>query len=227
MTTLRLPVLPIPNVVFFPNTAIPIFVVEPVYIKMIKECIDSGLPLGISMAEPVNNHFNQVRYSPKVICSMGKPIILEELEDGSLKVLIKGQSRVRLLKVQQNLPYLIYEAEIIPEAACENGFATEGQITRLKELLDIWLEETICDSMERESFSQNIVNVNCVVDYLSMFLIQDREMRQLLLENVYLHERIQMLNSLLQGECPLYEDVTVANAIKSFEQLEKFAKVAH
>jgi len=47
--------------------------------------------------------------------------------------------------------------------------------------------------------------------------VGDRQIRQLLLENTSLHERIQILSSLLRGSYPDCEDSLVVDAIKDFE----------
>ncbi|MBK22417.1 MAG: hypothetical protein CME70_00305 [Halobacteriovorax sp.] len=223
----KVAVLPIPDLVFFPGTSLPLYVVEPVFIRMIRECVDQNMLVGISMAEPLVYIYGHRRPSPKNICGIGKPIILEELYDGTLKVLIKGFGRVKLEQVQQNLPYLIYECEEYNDQPELNGFIADDKIERLKGLLDSWILETITDSVEREHFQENISSMKQVVDYISMFLIQDHEMRQLLLENTSLNERIQMLDTLLKGPVPFLEDTTAVQAIKSFEILEKTAKVGH
>lgn len=222
-----IPVLPIPHVVFYPHTALPIYVIEPVYIKMIREAAENDILVGIAMAdEKTANLSYRTQYFPRSVCSLGRPIILEELPDGTLKVLIKGECRVHLTQVQQNLPYLIYEAEDF-EDKTETRAIGEDKIERLTAILENWLLKNIEDSIERESFYQTITSINHIVDYLCMFLIQDASTRQLLLENNSLTERINMLNILLPGENPEFEDPVAASAFKDYEILEKMAKVGH
>lgn len=223
----KVAVLPIPDLVFFPGTSLPLYIVEPVFIKMIRECVQNNMLVGVSMAEPLVYIYGHRRPAPKNICGIGKPIILEELYDGTLKVLIKGFGRVKLGQVQQNLPYLIYECEEYSDIQDERGFVSDSKVERLKGLLDQWMLETISDSMERENFQENISSIHQVIDYICMFLIQDHEMRQLLLENTSLTERIQMLDTLLKGPTPFLEDMTAVQAIKNYEILEKTAKVGH
>lgn len=223
----KVAVLPIPDLVFFPGTSLPLYIVEPVFIRMIKESVENNMLIGLSMAEPLVYIHGHKRLSPKNICGVGKPIILEELYDGTLRVLIKGFGRVKLTQVEQNLPYLIYECEEYNDIRDENGLVTDDKVERLKGLLDLWMLDTIPDSMERENFQESITSVHQVIDYICMFLIQDHEMRQLLLENTSLTERIQMLDTLLKGSDPFLEDLNTMQAIKSYEILEKTAKVGH
>lgn len=217
-----LPILPLPNIVLFPHTVIPMLIAEPSYIKMVKDCLITDQSIGISMAEPVRDvqgHINDPpRYTPQRVATMGKPILLEENEDGSIKILIKGEKRIELLQVEQNLPYLIYRVRVIPDKRDNGPLSFEApHIERLKNILNNWVEDTIEDSLERESFFQTLESVHHIMDYLAMFMVGDRHIRQLLLENRSLHERIQMLSSLLRGDYPDCEDTMVVNAIKDFE----------
>ncbi|MBT3583563.1 MAG: LON peptidase substrate-binding domain-containing protein [Halobacteriovoraceae bacterium] len=227
MKSLILPVLPIPNVVFFPNTELPIFLVDQVYVRMIKECVREGMLVAISLAEPIQNSFFPTpKFRPKKVCSYGKPIILEELADGTIKVLIKGVGRVQLETVIQNLPYLVYEGIPYPDLP-EQELLGSNTLTKLQKLLESWTRESIPDSLERESFMKSLTTLNHMVDYISMFLIQDREVRQVLLETTSIFERIQMLKSLFHEELPLFEDIQAATAIKSYESIEKIARGWH
>ncbi|GAB4019654.1 MAG: hypothetical protein Fur0010_21860 [Bdellovibrio sp.] len=183
--------------------------------------------LGIALAEPVGINTRDARWVPHKVCSMGKPIILDELPDGSLKVLVRGISRVQLRDIKQNIPYLIFDAEILNDVHNNEQSYKSNRIERLTNILDQWVHDFIPDSLERESFYHNLRGTKDIVDYVSMFLIQDRELRQLILENNSLVERIQILDSLLQGEHPTSEDVMIARAIKEYEHIEKLAACAH
>ncbi len=232
MKRFPLPILPLPEMVFFPNTSIPMLIVEPAYIKMIKDCLMTDQSIGIALAEPVHSDSNtSSKYSPQRVATMGKPILLEENEDGSLKVLIRGESRIELLKVEQNIPYLIYQVRELPDIKDGGQFHFDApKIERLKDILFQWLDDTVHDSVERDAFIQSLESLHYIVDYLSMFLVQDRSMRQLLLENCSLHERVQILSTLLRGDYPDCEDDLVLSALKDFEYSDSndpYGKVMH
>ncbi|MCO4793964.1 MAG: LON peptidase substrate-binding domain-containing protein [Bacteriovoracaceae bacterium] len=222
-----LPILPIPNVVFYPNTVLPVYIMEPSYIKMVEEAAANEELIGISMAEPLEG-FGQdkTRYTPNMICSVGYPVIVEPYEEGTLKILMKGVRRVELLGIHQNLPYLIFEARDMPD--CEDsGVLNTGMVERLSMILDSWLLENVSNSVEREGFYQNLISLRHIVDYLCMFLINDVGMRQILLEKRSLVERVHILNSLLRENNPYEEDFLVLNAFMNYEDIEKTYKVSH
>lgn len=222
-----IPILPIPEVVFFPHTVLPIHIEEPIYVKMVKKCVEENGHMGVCLAEPTQSYPGvKVKYVPKKICSIGKPVILEEYPEGGVRIIVKGVVKVRLTNVIQNLPYAIFEAEEISDIK-ENRVYNQGKIERLNEILSTWLDQNIPDSVERESFKKNLETVHHITDYICMLLIQDPTVKQLLLENHSLYERIQLINSLLKESDPFQEDLLVAQALKNFEHLDQASDYGH
>jgi len=222
MKTLKVPVLPIFNVVFFPHTAVPLQLVNPVGIQMIKDCVEANSPVALSLT--YNSQTESVSPVQKT-CGVGIPIILEEKRN-FLKVLVVGMSKVRLIKPVKTSPYPVYEAEIFTDNKETFSLKIE-EIDRLKKILNSWLIVAVSDQKERENFFKNLKSVHHIVDYISMFLIQDPEIRQLLLETTSLYDRIKTLNLLLQGESPVSENTHAADVLKNYESIEETAKMVH
>ncbi|MBI2522109.1 MAG: LON peptidase substrate-binding domain-containing protein [Bdellovibrio sp.] len=124
MACINAPLLPLPNVVFFPKTALPIYVDTPSYGRMIRDCVMNGLPIVVCMAyiqdlPPDQHGLARQQLRPAIIGSLGVPYILEEYPGGAMKVLIKGITRARLISPTQNLPYPIYKVEILTGSNCD------------------------------------------------------------------------------------------------------------
>ncbi|MBT7608182.1 MAG: LON peptidase substrate-binding domain-containing protein [Bacteriovoracaceae bacterium] len=224
----RVSVLPVPEVVFYPNTVLPIYIMESAYIKMVQDAVTNNELIGISLAQPIKNQRigERTKFTPSDICSIGSPVIVAPLNEGTLKILIKGVKRVKLLSIHQNLPFLIFEAEdFIDEQKAT--IMSGGEVERLRTILELWLIENINDTIERESFNENLKTLSHIVDYICMFLIQDVMMRQSLLENNCLGDRVRILNLLLKDCNPFEEDLLIVDAFKDFEKLEKYAKAEH
>lgn len=220
-------VLPIPNLVFFPNTSLPLFMVESRHVQMLKDCIEQGRLLAVSLID-IKSGYTNLRNSPRAVCTVGEPVIVSTHDDGSIKVLLRGRARVKLLALKQSVPYMVYTAEEVPDISYDgNNLTAAPGIEKLKNLLLRWSQENIDDSVEREVFLSTVATAKHVVDAISMYMIMDPEIRQLLLENVHLSERIQMLSTLL-AENGDQEDASVADAFKRFEAMEANPrKVAH
>ena len=221
MDKLNIPVLPIQNLVFFPKTAVPLNIENPTVIKMIKDCVEFDCPIGLSLMEGFGLFVSDV---PREICGIGMPIILEE-SPTQLKVIINGTGKVKLGSVIQNFPYPVYEADLIEEAE-EDLSMDDPKVEKLRSIFASWLENSILNESERLQLLNGLTTIDHIVDYISMFIIQDVELRQLILEVSSLSERIQMLNLLINPANPFAEDFMVAQVFKEYETLEKTAEIA-
>lgn len=200
--------------------------VEPRHIQMVQDCIEQGRLLAVSLID-IKSGYTNLRNSPRAVCTVGEPVIVSNHEDGSVKILLRGRARVKLLSLKQSIPYMIYSAEEIPDIQQNQDLMQSSGIEHLRNCITRWAKENVEDSLEREVFLGTIVSAKHVVDAVSMYMVMDPEIRQLLLENVHLQERIQMLSTLFHDES-VHEDATVADAIKNFEAMEGGQrKVAH
>jgi len=123
---------------------------------------------------------------------------------------------------------LVYRVRLLPDQKESQLMELEGpQIERLRSLLNAWIDDSIYDSLERETFLESLDSLHHLIDYVSMYLINDRLMKQIVLENRSLHDRVQQLYSLLRGDYPDCEDSLVALAMKDYESVELRSKLVH
>jgi uncharacterized protein len=229
MEKLIVSVLPVPNVVFFPTTALPLYVEDPVFIKMLTDIVEADHYIAISLAQPIMTptkyNYKGPQYRPFKTCGLGKPIILETYENGALKVLVKGVGKVCLHNLIQNLPYPKFEASMVHDLE-EHPRSGNGMVNRMHKILLEWINTYVLDSVEREAFIDGLESVNHIVDYIAMLLVHDPELRQLILESNSLYERLHMLNALISDKPPYRLDVSTTKAIKEFEIIEKITDIA-
>ncbi len=218
------PILAVPKVVFFPNASLPFYIADPAYNRMMRDALESGSPITVSLAVPMTRLPNgHAQYVPREIATVGKPLLLEHSTEDAIKILVRGISRVRIIRVVQHLPYLIAEVESIPDK--EEVLVCENKIERLNHLFHDWIGQSLSDNNERNLFLDQTNSIQEVLDYLSMFLVQDYEVKQLLLECDSPMERVHMLDALLSNHTVVQNPQSVA-AIKYFEIIDKISKLA-
>lgn len=224
-----IPILAIPNVVFYPGTSLPLFILDKLFFEIIEDCIKENRCIGIALAHVDESNFS---VSPEQVLGIGKPVYMQKLEDGTLKVLIKGVSKGIIKNKLYNIPYPTYEVEVLENT---NLVLIENNINYKKcaRLLHDWLAQNIDDQLEREKFIETIEGPQSVIDYLCTFLIKDAPVRQLLLENQNIHEVISILCLLYADDnqtdtrLNFEENAHVSNALKNFQEIEKISKLAN
>jgi Lon protease-like protein len=197
---------------------------------MIHHSIKTNTPIGVVMVDRSDlansgNSRGSIYVAHKKVCGVGMPVAIEETPEGYLKVIIRGNTRAYLEQLYQNLPFPIFTATVFEDQK-QHAYFEQGQIERLSMILNNWIDETLIDSLERENFKQNIQTIHSIVDYTSMFLINDAGMRQKLLESNSLNQRITILNTLLHGSLPTEEDTNILQAFNEFHDLENNGQIA-
>jgi len=115
---------PIPNSVNFPGVPMPLHVFEPRYRKMVKYCIDHNVMMGVCHTEKVVHaktrdqtqeeilSSNQSTYKPCAVFSAGAVELLDETDDGRMAIIVNFETRLKLQKERQTLPFNIWTCEL-------------------------------------------------------------------------------------------------------------------
>ena len=218
---ITLPVIGLPNVVFFSETVLPMTIQDKTCIQIVRDAIQNGSMIALSKSKDSDNDLSyRPSARPSLVCTAGIPHIVEDnVEENYIRIVLKGESRVYLKNCLQELPYPIFQADYYPIQSAETVF-DGNEINYLRELMTSWLETFIQDSQEREQFLRHLNSIHRLVNNVSMLLVKDPNVKQILLENNSLPERIKLLNKLFKLQKNFQENQIVANAMKSFDGLE-------
>jgi len=111
------PLFPLPNVVLFPKTPVPLYIFEERYRTMVREAIAGNGELVIALLRAGSeSNYSSVSAVHDVAC-LGKIETYEELEDGKFNIVVVGIHRVRFVREVQHSPYRLVEVEKMEEAS--------------------------------------------------------------------------------------------------------------
>ncbi|GAB4323931.1 MAG: LON peptidase substrate-binding domain-containing protein [Candidatus Sumerlaeia bacterium] len=103
-----LPIFPLPRVVLFPRTRIPLHIFEPRYRKMVADCLNKDRRLGIVQLRHGNRR-DAAEDNPPVfrVLTIGRIVFERKLEDGKYDILVEGHERARIISEVIHQPYRI------------------------------------------------------------------------------------------------------------------------
>ena len=133
----RLPLFPLPNVVFFPCTLLPLQVFEPRYRAMTADVMagSDGL-MGVVLLRPGwETSYYGAPPVHDVTCA-GKLVEAKRRPDGRYDIVLCGVKRARILEIAAPDPYRVARVQALDEATIESlGSDAEAQAARLRERL--------------------------------------------------------------------------------------------
>jgi uncharacterized protein len=122
-------VFPLPNVIFFPKTFLPLHIFEPRYCQMVQDTIATKQLIGMFLLEEgwQENYYG----NPPIhaVGCAGEMIHTESLPDGKYDIVLRGLYRVRPIEMVQEFPYRKARVEALPEILNERP-------TKVKEMAE-------------------------------------------------------------------------------------------
>ncbi|SEN87564.1 ATP-dependent proteinase. Serine peptidase. MEROPS family S16 [Nitrosospira multiformis] len=116
---ISLPLLPLRDVVVFPHMVIPLFVGRPKSIKALEIAMESGKSI-LLVAQKFAAKDEPAPEDLYGVCSVANLLQMLKLPDGTVKVLVEGGRRARIMKVVDDGTYFAGEAALLPPDAVDN-----------------------------------------------------------------------------------------------------------
>ena len=191
----RIPVFPLPNVVFFPKTYLPLHVFEARYREMVADAAVEGRCVGIAL---LKEGWEQDYYgNPPVyeIGCVGRLISAQGLPDGRYNILLQGLDRY---EIREELYCKSYrQARIALRPQMVEGVLDARSRSELLRTLKEYLN-TQDNSYVWRGFLESSVKDEVLVNSLSTYIEFTPLEKQLLLEADSLLQRARRLGDLIQ-----------------------------
>jgi Lon protease-like protein len=191
----RLPVFPLPNVVFFPKTYLPLHIFELRYRRMVADTAMGSRCIAMALLkegwEP--DYYGNPSIYP-TLC-VGRIMSVQPLPDGRSNILLQGLERCEIQEEHFERPYREATIRLKPRPT-EEGLQPDVRLT-LIDALTRYLH-TREDHAVWQGFFRDEVGDEVLVNTLSTYLECTPLEKQFLLEADGLHQRARRLNDLIQ-----------------------------
>jgi len=193
-----LPVLPLRETVAFPDTLTPLAVGQERSIKLVNDVLAGNRMLVMvaskdpELEAPGSDQLYEVGVAGLIARMMRVP-------DGSLRVLVQGAQRVRIVRWAGDEPYLIAEIEEDPDVLVESIELT-ALMRNVQQTFTAIVEEVPYLPEELQLAVANIDDPSALANLISGALRLKIEEKQELLEEVDVGKRLRRLSEILARE---------------------------
>ena len=218
----KYPVLPLRDIVVYPKMIVPLFVGRDKSIRALQSVVDSdgNIILATQKEAAIEDPQADDIYD---IGTLGTVVQMLKLPDGTVKVLIEGMERVKILKYVKNKEFLEAEAEVVPEVRDEDGIELAALVRAVLSQFEEYVK------LSKKTPPEVLVSVNQIEDYgkladtIAAHLSLKISEKQALLEGKTLAERFEKILGFMDAELTVLE---VENKIKTRvkKQMEKSQK---
>jgi ATP-dependent Lon protease len=200
---LTLPVLPLKETVVFPESMTPLAVGQERSVKLIDDVVSGERMLALFTVE--NDEAETPGWDD--IYEVGTVAVVHKMikvPDGTLRILVQGLQRVRLVRPIQDEPYLVGELEDVPEIVPESP-EVEALTRNVQQQFAQIIGMTPYLPEELQLAASNIDDPTALTHLIASTLRLKTEERQELLELANVEERLRRIAQILGREVEMSE----------------------
>ncbi len=199
----ELPLIPLRNMVVFPQMIVPLFIGRSKSVKALEDTIEKErlIVFASQRSEDIEEP------SPKDICSIGtlaEVVQMVALPDGTTKVLVEGVARVKIEDFTQDDPYYKVKISRLPE---ETDVSVEIEALVLVVIKNFENYVKLNKRIPSETLMSiiNVENPGRLADLVASYLTLKVEEKQQILEGVPGIKRLRKLSGMLAKEIEVLE----------------------
>jgi uncharacterized protein len=189
-----IPIFPLPNVTFFPQTFLPLHVFEPRYRKLTKNALGGDRLIAVAL---LREGWQRDYFGRPPICKtfgVGKIVDHEQKADGCYNLMVEGLMRVRLVEEYPTRPYRTGRAHVLQDPPIDGRHREVAEMMKDMRQLCGYLSERL--PQLREMIAQSLAaspHPLIIVNHLANSLVIDAYDRQSILEQDDPMRRLQLL----------------------------------
>src|SRR5919112_5829328 len=200
---LELPVLPLRGTVVFPLTVVPLAAAQPRSLRLIDDVMSGDRIVAVVMHKDAELE----GAGPEDIYDIGTISTIHQMmrvPDGTVRLAVQGNERMRVLEFIQEEPYLIARVQRAPEVI-EESVEVEALTRNTLELFQRLVSLVAHMPDELVTAALNVDDPRHLVYLVATNLRMDAEMRQHLLELDSVRDKLAALNTFISKELDVLE----------------------
>ena len=191
----KMPIFPLPNVVFFPHTFLPLHIFEERYRAMVADATNGEKLICMALLKP--GYEDDYEGSPPIhsVGTVGFMPMKKDHADGTSDILLVGMDKVKIKEITSDMPYRVAEVEILHEVVGESD--PEALQEKIFQQFNVLNDDNLL-SAATQFFSEGLdfeMAVNLVISHLEI----EGEEKQKLLELGDLSLRAKVLLQYLES----------------------------
>jgi len=215
------PMIPLRDIVIFPHMIVPLFIGRGKSVKALEEAMmnDRRIVVVAQKQPGIEDPDRDDLYGVGTLC---EALNMVKLPDGTIKALIEGVNRVKILDYLVDDEYFVTQVELIEEEASKN-MEVEALMREILGKFDKYVRYT--RSMPPEAYtSASSVDEPCrLADLIASQLVLKVDVKQRVLEAFFAKERLIALSSILDDELEILDiQKKIQSQVK--KQIEKSQK---
>jgi ATP-dependent Lon protease len=194
------PVMTLPNTVFFPQALLPLHIFEPRYRQMLRDVLATNRLFAIAQLDPIRAQNSDQLEPLHHIASVGIVRACQKGENDTSNLLLQGICRVEVKAIVREEPYRLIAVQPITTTAGTHHAELEGLRLEVMRLLNLRRRLGLALPKGMTQFLESIDDIDTFADIAVFNLCDDSTIKQQLLETLETRRRLQLFAATLKSE---------------------------
>lgn len=194
------PVMTLPNTVFFPQALLPLHIFEPRYRQMLKDVLATNRLFAVARLDAAGAEKPGANEPLHRIASVGIVRACQKADNDTSNLLLQGLSRVEVLGIVREQPYRTVSVRVLASAQGGNYGQLETLRTEVLRLVTLRRRLGTPAPQGITQFLETIDDPDTFSDLAVFNLCEDGEFKQTLLETLDPRRRLELFAASLKTE---------------------------
>jgi ATP-dependent Lon protease len=202
--TRRLPLVALRETVIFPEMIVPLQVGRDKSVQALNRAVADGSPIALITQRQAESEDISKPEELYAVGTLAKIAQVVQLQDGTVRAIVQGQQRLRLLSFQQVDPFLVAEVEVLEDEVPE-GLEIQALMRTVQGQIEQYVQSGAPVPPEAAVAARNITEPGLLADMVAYSPDMSTEQRQELLETVDVVERLKLVSGFLGKQIEILE----------------------
>ena len=203
-TVRELPLVPLRETVIFPEMIVPLQVGRDKSVQALNKAVADSSPIVLVTQRQADLEDVTDPAELYAVGTLAKIAQVVQLQDGTVRAIVQGQQRVRMLEFVALEPFIQAKIEVVVEQPA-SGLEVQALVRTVQGQIEQYVQSGAPVPPEAAVAARNITEPGLLADMVAYSPDMTTEQRQELLETIDVHERLKLVSSFLGRQIEILE----------------------
>jgi len=202
--TRELPLVALRETVIFPEMIVPLQVGRDKSVQALNKAVADSSPIALVTQRQADREDIDDPAELYEVGTLAKIAQVVQLQDGTVRAIVQGQQRLRLLGFVETDPFILARVELIDEGQA-SGLEVQALVRTVQGQIEQYVQSGAPVPPEAAVAARNITEPGLLADMVAYSPDMSTEQRQELLETIDVHERLKLVSTFLGRQIEILE----------------------
>jgi ATP-dependent Lon protease len=200
----QLPLVALRETVIFPEMIVPLQVGRDKSVQALNKAVAESSQIALVTQRQADREDINEPSELYEVGTLAKIAQVVQLQDGTVRAIVQGQQRLRLLGFVESEPFILARVELIDEGHA-SGLEVQALVRTVQGQIEQYVQSGAPVPPEAAVAARNITEPGLLADMVAYSPDMSTEQRQELLETIDVHERLKLVSTFLGRQIEILE----------------------